>query len=412
MNCPACGTENRPDRHPRRARGGQGRSRFELAAKLDDGAKTTHIGWFLHHRWLAKVGPWHGTGTCWSTSSACAGRWTSSSADVWGAGGPLVATPPDRLLSPRRRLLLRRATEGHRQGRSRRREPRQHRPRGGGPRARDQRRAAHSGDRGPCVPAGRDRGRAVPARHRARTPTWSPRRPGPPTRTGSSASSCRCGRAPPPAAACRSRPASSCGATRWGHPRAGRGGGRRPEHRGRGGRRHRAGHSRAPGPAVPGALPVLPLQEMVPYPGHADPARGRARAFDATRQRGPLGRAHARDGRVQEPRGSRSPGPTSSTTSASPAIVARMLKVPGRDHQDPGPGHRARSADRLRRRGALSRRPHRAAARTSSSRPRSWRRSPTTSSAPSRRSSSRSPTCPRSCSSRSQISTTRRRSRT
>jgi HSP20 family protein len=38
--------------------------------------------------------------------------------DVWGEGGLAVAHGPDRLLAPGRRLLLRRAAAGDRQGRA------------------------------------------------------------------------------------------------------------------------------------------------------------------------------------------------------------------------------------------------------------------------------------------------------
>ena len=240
--------------------------------------------------------------------------------DVWGEPAGRLGRPQSGVLAPRGRLLLRASRrEGDRQGRSRGREPRQHRARGRGPRPGDQRRAAHSGDRGPRLPAGRDRGRAVPARHRAE------RRPGRRGGQGHLRGRDPAGRAaaaarrpPQPQRADRDR-ASSCGATRWGHPRAGRGAGRRPSIEVVEGAdveqaiRERAGAARSrrasrPSPQGDGGLP-----------GHADSARGGPPSVDAARQRCALGRAHARDGRVQGPGGSRSPGPTSSTTSASPA---------------------------------------------------------------------------------------------
>ena len=72
------------------------------------------------------------------------------------------------------------------------------------------------------------------------------------------------------------------------------------------------------GQPLPDALPVLPLREMVTYPRHADAAGGRPGALDQARQRRPLGRPDAGDGRLRATPSSTSPGPTTSTTSASP----------------------------------------------------------------------------------------------
>ena len=123
----------------------------------------------------------------------------------------------------------------------------------------------------------------------------------------------------------------------------------------------------------PAALPVLPLKDMVAYPGHADPARGRPGALDAARQRRALRRADAGHGRLARPRARRA--------RARPALRRRRRRHrrpdaqgPRRDDAHPRPGDRAGADRRLRRRGALPGGAHRAAAGRRSSPRRSSRR--------------------------------------
>ena len=116
------------------------------------------------------------------------------------------------------------------------------------------------------------------------------------------------------------------------------------------------------GQPLPDALPVLPLQDMVTYPGHADPARGRPGALDQARQRRAVRRAHARHGRLARPRARRARArrPLRRRRRRRRRPDAQGAR---RDDPDPRPGHRAGPARRLRRRGALPGRPDRGAAR-------------------------------------------------
>ena len=144
-------------------------------------------------------------------------------------------------------------------------------------------------------------------------------------------------------------------------------------------------------------------------PRHADAAGGRPGALDPARQRRAGRRPHARDGRQPRPRGRGARARTSSTTSASSAPSRACSRCPtGRC----GSSSRAASAcsvDELGRRGALPRRARSPRCPTSS------RRAPELDGADAQRPAdvlahrrARSRTCPRSCSSRSPTSTTRR----
>ena len=183
---------------------------------------------------------------------------------------------------------------GRRQGRARRRRHRHGLARGLGPPARDQRRAAGRRDRGPRLPAGRDRGGAVPPRDRARRRRRLRARQGELRR-----------RHPQDRAAAR-RPGDPAGPDRVTEPAI-----EVVERPGIDpGARRRAAVAR--GAADPAA------QGHGRLPGHADAARGRPRALGEADRRRPLRRAGARARRLARPRTRRSPAPAISTTSASP----------------------------------------------------------------------------------------------
>ena len=235
------------------------------------------------------------------------------------ASGWRLPPRPGRLLAPSRRLLLRRRPAAGRSSRPSSPGSTSTRSRLeiGGRELVIARRAPGAGDRGPRLPADRDRGRAVPARRRARRRRGRRAGPGRPTRTASCGSSCRSlERAGEPPGADR-----AAGDDRQADGRRRSRSSRAPE--------VEAARPRAPRPSrCPRRCPVLPLKDDGRLPGHADPAGGRPGALDPARQRRARRRADARDGRLAATPSSTSPGPSSSTTSASSAVVARMLKVP------------------------------------------------------------------------------------
>ena len=170
--------------------------------------------------------------------------------------------------------------------------------------------------------------------------------------------------------------------------------------------RNRAGEHL--GSASSAGLPVLPLKDTVPFPEHADAARHRPGALGPARERRARRRADAGDGRVDDPRGSTCPGPTTSTTSAWRASWRGCSRCPtarcGSSSRAPSEcGSRTSSATE----------PYlvaqdRGGARTWSSRRPSSRRQARNVQSTFARSSSRSRTCPRSSRSRSRTSRTRR----
>ena len=102
------------------------------------------------------------------------------------------------------------------------------------------------------------------------------------------------------------------------------------------------GHPRAPGPAVPSALPVLPLQEMVPFPDTLTPlAVGRERSMRLVNEvlsgERMLVMVASKDPEPEEP------GPGRALRRRRRRRRRANAEGARRDHQDPGPGHRARS---------------------------------------------------------------------
>ena len=132
--------------------------------------------------------------------------------------------------------------------------------------------------------------------------------------------------------------------------------------RGRRDARHRAGDPRPLGQKLPGALPVLPLKDMVTFPDTLTPLAVGQPAFDPADRRRPLGRADGRDGRLARP------GPRRARPRRH---LRRRRRRRGRpDAEDPRrhrprsrPGRRAGPDRRLRHRGPLPDRPHLLAAR-------------------------------------------------
>ena len=289
---------------------------------------------------------------CGSTSSACGGRWTSSSAtpsassggappapragfsprvDVYYGGQPPQAVVKAELAGvdidtvalevAGRELVI----TGERPVRR---------------------------DRGARLPAARDRGGPLPARGRAGRRRGRRARPG----------QLR-GRDPAGRAAAR-RPGDPPRADRAQSASRLMDGRRHPGRRGRGRRRARSA-SAAPAP-LPAALPVLPLKDIGRLPGHADAARRRPGPLDAAGRRRALRRAHAGHGRLAGPRARR-------------ARARRPLRRrggrgrrpdaqgPRRDDADPRPGDGAGADRRLRHREAVPRGAHRGDARRSSS---------------------------------------------
>ena len=252
--------------------------------------------------------------TCWSTSSACAARWTSCSATS-GARAAGCRPAADRLLAAGRRLLLRRAAAGDRQGRARR--------------GRASTRSASRSSGASCVirgerPVQETEGRVyqqveieagpfrrvvelnadVVAEEARATYEDGVLRVELPLRRA----------AGQPARPDRDRGVALDGARRTPDGVTEDDG---PtievvEDAGR-----RGGDPRARGPAASRRAAGAAAEGDGHLPGHADPAGGRAGALDQARQRRPLGRADAGAGRRRATPRSRSPGPTSSTTSAS-----------------------------------------------------------------------------------------------
>ena len=299
-------------------------------------------------------------------------------------------------------------------------------PRDRGARARDQRRAAGAGDRGPRLPAGRDRGRPVPPSRRAERRRGRRGGQGHATRTASSASSCRCARGAATSRRVPIEPRTIQGLMaeardevpdRAAEPAAPP----EPEPGGPEGTDgvlqvvetpdlEQAIRERRAQP-VPAALPVLPLKDMVTYPDTLTPlAVGRQRSMrlvnDVLSGERMLVLVAGRDPELDEP------GPKELYDVGVAGDRRPDAQGPRRDDPDPGPGDRAGAARRLRRRGPLPGRTHRAAARRGRAVGGARGAHPQRPAHLLARSSSRSRTCPRSSSSRSPTSTTRRRSPT
>ena len=195
------------------------------------------------------------------------------------------------------------------------------------PRAGDHRRAPGAGDRGPRLPAGRDPDRALPARRSSSASMSMPSAASATYEDGVL-------RVELPLAAARATPAGSrSSGTPSERPRASRGGGDRARGRSTAARRSRssspseAEERSAPSEPLPEALPVLPLREMVTYPDTLTPlAVGQERSIKLVDDVLSGDRMLA----WSPPRtpSSTSPGPTTSTTSASPASSRGCSRSP------------------------------------------------------------------------------------
>ena len=161
---------------------------------------------------------------------------------------------------------------------------------------------------------------------------------------------------------------------------------------------------------LPGALPVLPLKDMVAFPDTLTPlAVGRPRSIklvnDVLSGERTIAMVASRDPELEEP------GPEDVYDVGVAGVVARMLKVP-----DGTIRILVQATERIRLGDFVASEPYliaRIEPLPDALEPSpSWRHSPATSRPRSARSSSRSPTCLRSCSSRSPTSTTPRPSRT
>ena len=213
-------------------------------------------------------------------------------------------------------------------------DDRRGRPRGLGPRAGDHRRAAGAGDRGPRLPAGRDRGRPVPPggrarrrrRRRARPRHLRGRRPA----GRAAASPARRARRVPidrateaPVAPTRSRSSRRADVDEAVRERGGQ--------------------------PLPAALPVLPLRDMVTYPDTLTPlAVGQERSIKLINDV-LSGERTLRHGRLHGS-GARGARPRSAPRRRRRRRRRADAEGSRRDDPDPRPGHRAGAPRRLRRR--------------------------------------------------------------
>ena len=263
------------------------------------------------------------------------------------------------------------------------------------------RRAHGPRGRGPALPADRDRARA-------RSGAWSSSAP---TSTPSEA------RATYEDGILRDRdPARAPGASRPAGPDRGAGG---PETAGRASvievdqATSRGGRRAGRAPALPdGAAGAAAEGHASPFPNTLTPlAVGQERSVQLVNDVLGGNRMLVMVA-VARTRRSRSPARTTSTASASPGVVARMLKVPDGTLRILVQGGQRVRIDEFVATEPVPGRPRSTRRPTSSSPRPSSRRSRATSRPPSRRSSRRCRTCPRSCRSRSRTSTTPRSSAT